>query len=418
MQYIIDFHLHSKYSRSTSKAITLENLDVAAEQKGIDILTTADFTHPAWFKEIETKLERQENGFYVLKRESSTTSSSFQKKKATQFILTTELSCVYKKNDQCRRIHLVIICSDVKYVKKVNQYLAKKGFNLKSDGRPILGIDVKDLAAIYLEHDPQALIIPAHIWTPWYAMFGSKSGFNSIKECFDDLADEIPAIETGLSSDPWMNWHISELNAKMILSNSDAHSLDKLGREANVFSFDEISYEKLYQAVKENRNLDYTIEFYPEEGKYHYDGHRACGLRLSPEETKKHQGICPKCGKKIVVGVLNRVMELADQKPDPKNRVPFKSLVPLKEIISEVLDLGVGTKGVQTEYNVLMEQASEFAVLLHEDVEGLQTLPKIKEGIQRVRDGKLIIEPGYDGEYGKVKVFSDEEVGTQQKKLF
>ena len=227
MQYIIDFHIHSKYSRATSKAITLENLDSMAVQKGIDIMATADFTHPKWYKELSDKLVRQDNGFYKLKNS----------KNKTQFVLSTELSCIYTKNDKCRRIHLVIICSSLERVKKVNAYLEKKKYNLKADGRPILGLDVKELAKIYLEYDPEVILMPAHIWTPWFSLYGSKSGYDS----FEEVSDQIPAIETGLSSDPEMNWRISDLNDKMILSNSDAHSLDKLGREANVFSFNEIS---------------------------------------------------------------------------------------------------------------------------------------------------------------------------------
>ncbi len=408
MKIIADLHIHSKYSRAVSRQMNLEQIDQWAQIKGVDLIATGDFTHPAWFQEIASKLTPQANGLLKLKGS----------KTKTQFVLSQEFSCIYKKQDRCRRIHLVVLFSQLEKVKKLNQYLGKKGFNLKSDGRPILGLDVKELAQICLEQDPQALIIPAHIWTPWFSLYGSKSGFQSFRECFEELAAEIPAIETGLSSDPAMNWRLSDLNQKMILSNSDAHSPEKIGREANVFEWPEASYQSLYQSIKQNKDLLYTIEFYPEEGKYHYDGHRLCGVSFNPEQTKKAKGICPKCGRPVVVGVVNRVMELADQEPQPKKRVPYKSLVPLKEILAEVFDCGVNTKAVAAEYQALMKQDNEFNVLLARDLETLKTWPKVKEGIQRVRAGKIIIEPGYDGEYGKVQVFSKEERGIKQKSLF
>lgn len=415
MNYITDFHIHSKYSRSTSKAITLEGLNEFAEIKGIDIMATADFTHPAWFKEIETKLETQDNGLLKLKNS----------KRKTQFILSTELSCIYKKNDICRRIHLVILCSSVEKVKKINKYLETKKFNLKSDGRPILGIDIKELAKIYLDHDPKAIIIPAHIWTPWFALFGSKSGYDSFEEAFEELSDQIPAIETGLSSDPEMNWRVSQLNNKMILSNSDAHSLDKLGREANVFNFDEVSYDKLHKSIFENKNLEYTIEFYPEEGKYHFDGHRDCNFSCDPAKTKKLKGLCPECGKKLVVGVNNRVEELADQKSatQKNKRPPFKSLVPLKEVIAEIHDVGPNSKRVNNDYHELIKKlGSEFHILLDADLEEINNInPMLKFAIAKMRKGSIVIEPGYDGVFGTVKIFSDKEkkkLKPQQKTLF
>lgn len=415
MQYIADFHIHSRYSRATSKQITLENLDRFAKIKGIDILATADFTHPAWFNELETKLVKKDLGFYQLKK------SDFQ----TKFVLSTEISCIYKKNGKCRRVHLVIICSDLKKVKKVNQYLEKKGFNIKSDGRPILGLDVKELAKIYLEYDNQAIIIPAHIWTPWFALFGSHSGFDSFSECFEEISDQIPAVETGLSSDPAMNWRISQLNNKMILSNSDAHSLEKLGREANVFNLKEVSYQNLYNSIKNNKNLDYTIEFYPEEGKYHFDGHADCKFSCPPEKSKKLKNKCPSCGKDLIIGVLNRVAVLSDQDATKQKnqRPPFKSLVPLMEILAEVNGTGVNTKKIQKEYQHLINNyKSEFNILLNIKPEEFQgENPMLAIAIAKMRKGDIVIKPGYDGVFGTVKIFSDQEreiMQPKQKKLF
>jgi uncharacterized protein (TIGR00375 family) len=417
MQYIADFHIHSKYSRATSKQITLENLDKYAKIKGIDILATADFTHPVWFKELETKLSLQDNGFYHLKKNAGETSTS---RLPVNFILSTEISCIYKKNDKCRRIHLVIICSSLEKVKKVNQYLVNKGYNLKSDGRPILGLDVKELAKIYLEHDDQVILIPAHIWTPWFSLFGSYSGFNTFEECFEEISDQIPAIETGLSSDPAMNWRVSQLNTKMILSNSDAHSLDKLGREANIFNFKELSYKNLYNSIKQNKNLDYTIEFYPEEGKYHFDGHAKCNFSCSPEKSNKLKNICPKCGKEITIGVMNRIMELSDQdeKSQKNKRPPFKSLVPLIEILAEVNNTGINTKAIQKEYNFLVNKfKSEFNILLNADLKNIKEENAVLAvAIDKMRKGDIVVEPGYDGIFGVVKIFSEKEREKLQPK--
>jgi len=435
MQYITDFHIHSKYSRSTSKAITLEGLDNMAEIKGIDIMATGDFTHPAWFKEIENKLEKQDNGLLKLKDEYKKKWSSegeICKSRLrhgnTQFILSTEISCIYKKNDICRRIHIVVICSSIDRVKKVNQYLEKKGFNIKSDGRPILGMDIKELAKIYLEYDDKAIIIPAHIWTPWFALFGSKSGYDSFEEAFEELSDQIPAIETGLSSDPEMNWRVSQLNNKMILSNSDAHSLDKLGREANVFDFEnkEISYDLLHESIFENKNLAYTIEFYPEEGKYHIDGHSNCSFSCDPIETKKHKGLCPKCGKKITVGVTSRIGDLADQDPEKqrKKRPPFKSLVPLKEILAEINNTkSTSSVKITKEYESLTNNlGSEFHILLDEDLKNIEEQNfMLSIAINKMRRGDIVVKPGYDGVFGEVKIFSEQErekYQPKQKKLF
>ena len=405
MQYIADFHLHSKYSRATSKQMDLEHLDQWGKIKGIQVLGTGDFTHPAWFDAMKSKLTMKDNGFYQLK----------DSKNQTYFTPTSELSCIYKKGEQTRRIHLLILAPDLGTVKKINKKLDQVG-NIKSDGRPIFGLDAKELTKIILDISEECLIIPAHIWTPWFSLFGSKSGFDTIKECFEELTPHIHAIETGLSSDPPMNWLVSQLDKLTILSNSDAHSPENLGREANVFELNELSRQTIYQAIKEkdSHKLQHTIEFYPEEGKYHWDGHRQCNIVFSPDKTIKHKGICPHCRRPLTVGVMNRVIDLSDRQKEeiPKDVIPYKSLIPLKEIIADAFGVGKNTKKVDAEYtNIIKQTQSEFNVLLDVPTTEIEkiTLPKISEGIQRVRDNKVIIEPGYDGVYGQVKIFSNKE---------
>jgi len=417
-EFIADLHIHSKYSRAVSKQMDLEHISEWAAIKGIDVVTAADFTHPAWFTELSTKLEQQNNGLYKLKGDTS----------GTHFMLTTEISCIYKRHDQTRRVHNVIIAPDLETVKKINQQLGAIG-NLKSDGRPILGLDSEKLLEIIMKTSPEAMLIPAHIWTPWFSMFGSKSGFDTVEECFGKLSKHITAIETGLSSDPPMNWRLSQLDHMAIVSFSDAHSPANLGREATAFNLKSLSYHNVLEALqnknqKEN-SIAYTIEFYPEEGRYHWDGHRACKVCLSPAETKKNKGICPKCKKKLTVGVSYRVQELADREEgyQPNNRPPYKSLVPLRVIIAEALGVGVNTKSVQREYEPLIKQGgSELNILTKLSLEKIKTitLPKIAIAIQKMRDGDMVIEPGYDGEYGIVKIFSKQEDATEasgQKKL-
>ena len=342
------------------------------------------------------------------------------------FMLTTEISCIYSKNGKTRRIHLVVIAPDIKIVEKINVQLGWIG-NLKSDGRPILGLDAKELTKIVLEASSDCMVIPAHIWTPWFSLFGSESGFDNIEECFEELTPNIYAIETGLSSDPPMNWRLSQLDRLSIVSFSDAHSPANLGREATVLELEKLNYQNIIKALKkqggEKNKISYTIEFFPEEGKYHWDGHRNCEIRFSPSETKKHKGICPECKKPLIIGVMNRVDKLADRPENfnPENRPPYKSLVPLKEIIGESLNLGVNTKGVLAEYdNIIKSGENEFNVLINLPIEKIEkiTLPKIAEGIKRVREGKLNIAPGYDGVYGTVKVFLQEEQKSGQSSLF
>jgi len=388
----------------------LENLDKWAKIKGIKILGTGDFTHPEWFKNLKENLMPAETGLFKLKNSNS----------ETRFILTSEISCIYTKGGKVRKIHVIIFSPSLEVVEKINTQLGWIG-NLKSDGRPILGLDAKELAKIVLNISDDCLIVPAHIWTPWFSIFGSKSGFDSIEGCFEDYSKYIFAGETGLSSDPSMNWRLSALDGISLISNSDAHSPQKIGREANVFDT-EISYQAIAEAIKSKnpQKFLYTVEFFPEEGKYHFDGHRLCETRLSPQETKKYNGTCPVCGKPLTIGVLNRVEQLADRPEGfkPEGAVPFKSLVPLAEIIADVLGLGVGTKEGEREYQNLIEKfGSEFNVLLDVAREELEriTSPEIAEGIVRVREGKVIREPGYDGVYGKIKIFSREEEKTFSK---
>ena len=404
MKFVGDFHIHSKYSRAVSPLMDLENLDRWAKIKGIKVMGTGDFTHPKWFESITKELEPAEPGLFKLHGESF----------GTRFLLTAEISCIYKKLGKVRKVHIIIFAPSIEAVEKINDKLNKIG-NLHSDGRPILGLDAKELAKIVLEADENCMVIPAHAWTPWFAIFGSKSGFDSIEECFDDYSKYIYAIETGLSSDPEMNWRLSQLDKITLISNSDAHSPRKIGREANVFDT-ELSYAGITDAIKskDKSKFLYTIEFFPEEGKYHFDGHKDCSLSLSPEESKKYNNICPKCAKPLVIGVLNRVAKLADREQGfrPENAIPYKSLIPLEEVIAESLGVTTASKQVGKYYNSLITNVgSEFKILLDSERKEIEkeSLSEIAEGIIRMREGKVSIEPGYDGVYGKIKLFPDKE---------
>ncbi len=414
MRIIADFHIHSKYSRAVSKEMDLDNLNKWAQIKGIDILGTGDFTHPQWLKELKENLEPAEEGLFKLKN----IDSNF-----TRFILTTEISCIYSKKGKVRKIHILIFVPDFKTIEKINKKLSLIG-NLSADGRPILGLDVKELVKIVLNISPQSAVIPAHLWTPWFGILGSKSGFNSFEECFEEWNKYIFAAETGLSSNPEMNWRLSKLDNITLISNSDAHSPQKIGREANVFNIIDISYLSIIDAIK-SKNKEkfiYTIEFFPEEGKYHYDGHRGCGISCSPEETRKYGGVCPVCGKPLTIGVMSRVEELADREKGflPPQFIPFKSLVPLKEIIADVLELGVQSKKVEGEYfNLVNHFENEFKVLLDVGFDDLKkiTSSKIAEAIIKVREGKIYLKPGYDGVFGKITVFPEkiESISSKSK---
>ncbi len=418
MRQILDLHIHSKYSRACSKALELKNIDATCRAKGVDIVSTGDFTYPAWFRAIKSELEEiGASGLYRLKQAEDD---------KIKFILSTEFSLIYKQGDKVRRIHVMVQAPNLGAVEELNKFLDKK-YNIRSDGRPILGMRAPDLVKLCLSIHPQFLIYPAHIWTPWFSVFGSKSGFDSMEECFGDQTEHIYAIETGLSSDPEMNWRLSALDRFTILSNSDAHSLPNIGREANVMDLEDITYAEIYEVIKakDTAKLKSTIEFYPEEGMYHYDGHRACGIRLTPAQTRKHKGICPVCKKPLTVGVMYRVEELADRPAGfkPAGAVPFVKLVELDKIIAESLNIkSRSSKRVQAEYRRLIaELGPELYILLEADLDKIKTAagPTIAEAIRRVRAGKLIVEPGYDGVYGVVKIFSADELAPlKQKSLF
>jgi uncharacterized protein (TIGR00375 family) len=422
MQYIADFHIHSKYSRATSKNMDIDNLNKWARIKGINVLGTGDFTHPLWVKELKEKLEPAEEGLFKHKEKKPNNNNS-----EVKFILTAEVSSIYSKKGKTRKIHNIIFAPSFKVVEKINTHLGWIG-NLKSDGRPILGLDAKELAKIVLDISEDCLIVPAHCLTPWFSIFGSNSGFDSIEECFEEYTQYIYAIETGLSADPSMLWQISALDKITLISNSDAHSPAKIGREANIFEGEKIDYNLIAEAIKyassyakasEDNSFDKlrlikTIEFFPEEGKYHWDGHRNCQVLLSPEESAKYNNICPHCGRPLTIGVMNRVRQLADRKPGerPTKVIPFQRLIPLEEIIADVLEIGVGTKGVDEHYrNLIRAFGNEFKVLLEARKEQIAaaSLPEIAEGIERVRKGKISVVPGYDGEYGKISIFGKEK---------
>lgn len=401
MKFVADFHIHSKYSRATSPLMDLENLDRWAKIKGINVLGTGDFTHPRWFEDIKKELRPAEPGLFKLKNSDS----------GTRFILTSEISCIYSKKGKVRKVHIIIFAPSIEAAEKINKKLGEIG-NLMADGRPILGLDAKELARIALEADKDCLVVPAHAWTPWFSVFGSKSGFNSLEECFEEYTKYIYAIETGLSSDPAMNWRLSQLDKITLISNSDSHSLPKIGREANVFDT-ELSYKGIADALKtkDKKKFLYTIEFFPEEGKYHYDGHRLCGVSLKPQESKKYNNICPRCGKPLIIGVLNRVDELADRPEGftPENAIPFKNLIPLNEVIAESLGVSVVAKEVSEYYNNLIKNLGpELKILLESTKKEIESKssPEIADGIIRMREGKVSIDPGYDGVYGKIKIFS------------
>jgi uncharacterized protein (TIGR00375 family) len=424
MKIISDFHLHSKYSRATSRDMDLEHIFQAAQERGINVVGTGDFTHPEWFKELKNKLEPAEEGLYKLKGQEGKKKALDKNQDLTRFIVTGEISNIYTRNGRGRRVHNLVVLSSLEAAEKISNTLSWQG-NIKSDGRPILGMDSEELLKIVMESDPRALFIPAHIWTPWFGVLGSMSGFDSLGDAFGENIKYLAALETGLSSNPLMNWRLSSLDDFALVSNSDAHSPQNLGREANVFDI-ELNYSAISEAIKKKdpSKFLYTIEFFPEEGKYHYDGHRLCQKRMSPQETKEVKGICPKCGKKLTVGVLSRVDELADREMGfkPQNIIPYKSLVPLPEIIAEALGVKSRTKTVIEHYKKLIEKFSnEFNILLDVSLQDLSafTLPEIAQGIEKVRKGDLIIEPGYDGEFGKVKIFQEgEQKIVSQDKLF
>ena len=416
MRFIADFHIHSKFSRATSKEMEVETLARWAKKKGIALLGTGDFTHPTYFAELRSKLEPLGNGLLKLKKGEH----------GVQYILTTEVSNIYTQDGRVRRIHTLIFAPSFEVVEAIRSKLGNLG-KLSSDGRPIFSFSARELAKMVLDISLDCLIIPAHAWTPWFSIFGANSGFDSIEECFGDLSPHICAIETGLSSDPEMNWRLSVLDSLTLLSNSDAHSPNRLGREANVFD-GPLDYREIAETIrkKDRKKLLFTIEFFPEEGKYHYDGHRQCGVIFSPTQTRANQNLCPNCHKKLTIGVMHRVEELADRGEGfiPKNAIPSIHLIPLEEIIAEALGARVGTKTVETEYERLIERGgSEFRILLDASPDELTAFvpPSILDGIVRMRQGKVSIIPGHDGVYGKISLFPERKGGEEAKeqlKLF
>ncbi len=410
MRFIADFHIHSRFSIATSRYLVPESLDYWARVKGLNVIGTGDCQHPGWLKELNKKLEPAGNGLYRIKREFilPEISGTALEKEQVYFIPSTEISSIYKKNGKVRKIHTICIFPDFESVRKFQKYLAGIG-NIESDGRPILGLDPRVLLSKLLDISDKAFIIPAHIWTPWFSVLGSKSGFDSIEECFEDLTSSIFAVETGLSSDPPMNRMCSILDKFRLVSNSDAHSPNKLGREANIF-YTDLNYESIYNSLKYDKGFWGTIEFFPQEGKYHYDGHRNCNLACHPDETRKSNDLCPVCNKELTIGVLNRVHQIADRVSPEKNNQQHFSITPLSEILTEITGVKSQTsKKVLNEYFRLIHLiGSEFHILLFSDLEEIKSKGSeiLSEGIRRLRQGDIYIKEGYDGEFGRVRVFN------------
>lgn len=428
MKFIADLHVHSKYSRATAKNLDLENLYITAQLKGVTVVGTGDFTFPAWFEEISDKLVAAEPGLYKLKTELAR-HCDLQVPEAcrgpVRFMLVTEISNIYKKHEKTRKNHNLVFAPDVEVARRFKNRLDKVG-NIQSDGRPILGLDARDLLEMLLDTSDEAFLIPAHIWTPWFSVLGSKSGFDSVAECFEDLTPHIFAVETGLSSDPAMNWRVSSLDEFTLVSNSDAHSPLNLGREANLFNT-ELSYAAIKSALKTGDTEKFlgTLEFYPEEGKYHIDGHRTCNISFWPATTRKHDGLCPVCSKPLTLGVLHRVEELADHDEGrkPFRHAPYHSVIQLADILSEVMQVGPKSKKVTRAYQSLLEKlGSEFNILqnLATDVIEQAGIPLLAEAVRRMRLQEINVIPGFDGQYGRVQIFKNHERATLlgQRSLF
>ena len=412
MRFIADLHIHSKYSRATSKNMSPEAIWKWAQIKGIGVVGTGDFTHPGWLKELSEKIEPSGNGLFKLKKEYESNGVPESCMSEVSFILSAEISCIYRKNDRTRKVHSLILVPDFSDAARINLALSRIG-NLKADGRPILGLDALELLKTVMGLCPSAVFIPAHAWTPHFSVFGAVSGFDSLEECFEDYTPYINAIETGLSSDPAMNWRLSALDNITLISNSDAHSPSKMGREANIFDAEK-SFSAIANSIRTREGFLGTIEFFPEEGKYHYDGHRACAISLSPEETIRQGYLCPKCGKRVTVGVLHRVEKLADrpQGYKPESTPPYYSLIPLIEVLAESIGVGVASKKVDMEFQRLIQVlGNEFTILMDAPIHGIEqaSSPLVGEAISRVRSGRIHVAPGYDGEYGKIKIFDAAE---------
>ncbi len=412
MRVIADLHLHSKYSRATSREMDVENMARWCKVKGITVVGTGDFTHPIWFRELKLKLKPNDRGLYTFG--------------GMYFMLTVEVSNIYPQGGRLRKIHNVIFAPSLEIVERINAVLGRFG-SLMADGRPTLTLPSSKLVEYVMEVSADCMIVPAHAWTPWFSLFGSNSGFDSLDECFGDQVKHIAAVETGLSSDPPMNWRLSQLDRTMLVSNSDAHSPAKLGREANVFEA-EPDYFELMRILREKDTSKflYTVEFFPEEGKYHYDGHRNCNTRLTPKESKALGDRCPVCKRPLTVGVMHRVEDLADREEGyvPAGAVPYRNLIPLEEIIAEAMGAQPGTGGVREEYFKLCARlGGEFAILLDVPLDelGKHTSARIVDALRRVREGRIEIKPGYDGTYGEIHIFAGgdvpEAVGEVPKKI-
>lgn len=434
MRVLADLQIHSRFARAVSSRMVVPEIANWAFKKGIDIVATGDWTHPVWYRELKSNLVEEGEGLYKLKD---------QEEKLPLFLLSTEVSSIYSQGGETRRIHTLIFAPDFTTIEKINKDLLDRGVKLMSDGRPVTGLSARDIADIALSADERCLVIPAHAWTPWFSLYGSQSGFDSILDCFQDLTGYIYAVETGLSSDPAMNWRIEDLDDRQLVSFSDAHSPEKIGREATAFDLEELSYKSISDAIKgegESR-IAYTIEFYPEEGKYHYSGHRKCDVIYSPKEIRNKGSVCPICGKPLTVGVMSRVEALATRNIETESdidkrgvrwikdkdgkRPQYVMLVPLMEIISEVMDVGVKTKTVADKYeNLLNAFGTEFDVLLKTPIEEIKRSfsPELAEAISKVRSGDIFIKPGYDGVFGEVKIWKNQEKKevevSSQKSLF
>ncbi|HKK91407.1 MAG TPA: endonuclease Q family protein, partial [Desulfobacteraceae bacterium] len=417
MKYFADLHLHSHFARATAKTLDLEHMYQAAQLKGITLVGTGDFTHPGWLADIREKLVPAEQGLFKLKNDIAAPldrETPQSCRHPVRFILQCEISSIYKKEGKVRKNHNLVYFPDIAGVTTFNARLDHIG-NLASDGRPILGLDCERLLEIVLETSDEAFLVPAHIWTPWFSMFGAKSGFDSIQECFGSLAGHIFAAETGLSSDPPMNWRVADLDRVTLVSSSDAHSPMYMGRNASVFTTD-LSYAAVRQALETGDLEKYrgTVDMYPQEGKYHFDGHRKCNVCLNPREAMANNGLCPQCRRPLTPGVLNRVQQLATRPEGyiPDTRQGYQSMVPLVGLLSEICGVGPKTKKVAASYNkALAVLGPELAILLEKRRDEIEKagIPLLAEAIARMRKGAVKISPGFDGEYGRVSLFDDGE---------
>jgi len=421
--FYADLHVHSRFSRATSRDCDLEHLAHWANRKGIAVVGTGDFTHPGWFEELQAKLDAAEPGLYRLRPEVAKAAADrlcSPRLGEVRFVPQVEISTIYKKDGRTRKVHHLVYAPHLDHAKRLAQSLARIG-NIASDGRPILGLDSRHLLEIVLESGEACFLVPAHVWTPWFAVLGSQSGFDAIEACYGDLSGEIFALETGLSSDPPMNWRLSALDRYALVSNSDAHSPSKLGREACVFDT-EVDYFAMRRALQTGTGYGGTIEFFPEEGKYHFDGHRKCGVCLSPDETQRRGTLCPVCGKPLTLGVMYRVCQLADRpqppEPLPPRAAPFRSLIPLQEVLGEIHGVGSQSITVQRRYDELLARLGpELFILEQAPCEEIARAgsPLLAEGIARMREGRVRRVSGFDGQYGVIRLFDEDELRTEPR---